>query len=148
MNRFSIVLFTAALAVTHFLQAQNPLPVALESQEASQWCWAASGAMIMKYRGRSVSQCEQACRRLHLKDCCQRRTGDCNKSGWPQFKAYGFTCKTTSDRELSEKQIEDQINNRKPVAFSWHLLDETGRDEGRGHMMVIIGYKILNGDLQ
>jgi hypothetical protein len=117
----------------------NPLPANLYPQQTNQWCWAASGEMVMKYLGGMVSQCEQANQRFGRTDCCNSPTpAACINGGWPEFAKYGFTYNTGG--ALSWTDLKAQIDVRRtPFAFSW------GWDGGGGHMMVVTGYKVING---
>jgi hypothetical protein len=115
-------------------------PVALRPQETSMWCWAASGEMCMEFLGKTVTQCDEANKRFGRTDCCNSPVPSaCVNGGWPEFDKYGFTASITSDAALSWDDIQKQIYClKKPIAFSWHW---TG---GGGHMMVIIGYAVIN----
>lgn len=117
----------------------NPLPVNLYPQQTSNWCWAASGEMVMKYLGGMVSQCEQANQRFGRTDCCNSPTPSaCINGGWPEFWRYGFTY--TFGGALSWTDLKAQIDTRRtPFAYSWAW------DGGGGHMMVVTGYKVING---
>jgi hypothetical protein len=116
------------------------LPVTLAPQQTSQWCWAASGQMIMDYLGASrVTQCDQANRRFNRTDCCNSPTPSaCIVGGWPEFEKYGFSYNTTG--ALSWSSLVNEINNNRPVAFSW------GWTGGGGHMMVARGYAVTRTD--
>jgi hypothetical protein len=104
-------------------------------QQDSNWCWAASGEMTMKYFGHDVSQCTEANNEFGLSTCCQNNGGSCNNGGWPQYTKYGFTADQTNNAALTWAQVQSQIFcANKPFAFSWHW---TG---GGGHMMVVKGY--------
>ncbi len=136
------------------------LPVALHPQETVNWCWAASGQMVMDYLGHNVSQCTEANTRFSRTDCCNidlcpspteppqyDAIGNCINCacpGWPQFDKYGFTFQKTSGAPLTWDQLREQISNesyckKKPFAFSWGWLG------GGGHMMVAKGYLSLAG---
>lgn len=117
----------------------NPLPVNMFPQQVNNWCWAASGQMIMSYLGGYMSQCEQANERFNRNDCCNTPTpGACDVGGWPEFDKYGFSFDTGG--ALSWTDLKAQIDTRlTPFAFSWHW------DGGGGHMMVVTGYKVING---
>jgi len=136
------------------------LPVTPHPQETKNWCWAASGQMVMHYLGNNVSQCTQANNRFGRTDCCNidlcpppteapqyNAFGNCINCacpGWPQFDKYGFTFKKTSGAPLTWDQLREQISNepyckKKPFAFSWGWLG------GGGHMMVAKGYLTLAG---
>jgi len=108
-------------------------------QQASNWCWAASGEMTMKYFGRDVQQCVEANREFGLTTCCQDNSGSCNNGGWPEYGKYNFTASETSDHALTWDQVQSQIYcAKKPFAFSWHW------PGGGGHMMVAKGYLVVN----
>ena len=129
------------------------LPVTLHPQETQNWCWAASGQMVMDYLGHNVSQCTEANNRFGRNDCCnidlcppptEATPHGCVVGGWPEFDKYGFTFKTTSGAPLTWDQLREQISNesyckKKPFAFSWGWLG------GGGHMMVAKGYFTLAG---
>jgi hypothetical protein len=109
------------------------------AQQASNWCWAASGQMTMRYLGHDVSQCTEANNRFGLTTCCQNNSGSCNNGGWPEYEKYGFTATQTSDAALTWKQVQSEIYcAKRPIAFSWHW------PGGGGHMMVLKGYLVVN----
>lgn len=135
------------------------LPVTLHPQETQNWCWAASGQMVMDYLGHNVTQCTQANDRFGRSDCCNIdlcpspteapqydafHCINCVCGGWPQFDKYGFTFKKTSESPLAWNQLKKQISNnsyckKKPFAFSWRW------PGGGGHMMIVKGYLTLAG---
>jgi hypothetical protein len=116
----------------------SSVPLTIRGQEQSNWCWAASGEMIMDYLGVNVSQCQEANERSGRTDCCTNPNG-CNFTGWPEFDKFGFTFDRTSSTALTWAQLREQIFcKRTPVAFSW------GWPGGGGHMMVAYGYVTLN----
>lgn len=135
------------------------LPVTLHPQETQNWCWAASGQMVMDYLGNNVSQCVQANNRFGLKDCCEidlcptptepptygaLGCVGCVCGGWPEFDKYDFTFNKTTSTALSwdqlRKQISDEPNcKKKPFCFTWAW------PGGGGHMMVAKGYVTLAG---
>lgn len=124
----------AALVMATTAASAGTLPVPLFGQETNQWCWAGSGQMIMNYLGATkVSQCDQANRRFGRTDCCNSPVPSaCISGGWPEFDKYGFAFNTTGT--LSWSSLVGEINNNRPVAFSWKW---TG---GGGHMMVASGF--------
>jgi len=117
------------------------LEVNLHAQQVDQWCWAASGQMIMEFLKHDVSQCVQAQNRLGLSTCCASPIPKvCNKPGWPEFAKYNFDFKRTTDTALSWDTLKEQISCKdSPVGFSW------GWVGGSGHMMVAVGFKSGNG---
>jgi hypothetical protein len=118
------------------------LAVGLDSQELDNWCWAASGQMVMKNLGQEVSQCSQANDEFHLSSCCPSAgaSDDCNRGGWPEFEKHQIRFQRTSSQAISFADLQKQIACQKhPVAFSWKWVG------GGGHMMVAVGYAVLNG---
>lgn len=134
------------------------LSVTLHPQETQNWCWAASGQMVMDYLGHDVSQCTQANNRFNRNDCCNidlcpppteppqydivGNCINCACPGWPEFDKYGFEFKRTHNAPLTWAQIKEQLCKAeyckaKPFAFSWHW------PGGGGHMMVVKGYITL-----
>jgi hypothetical protein len=126
--------------------ATNPIPVPLIPQDTRMWCWAASGQMVMQYLGHPpLSQCLEASDYFGVGlDCCSPSRPDaCVNGGWPQFARYGFSCKQTPllspSSALSWDDLTKEIDSGRPFAFAWH------RKSGGGHMMVAIGYNIVDG---
>jgi hypothetical protein len=127
------------------------LNVKLRPQKQDQWCWAASGEMIMRYEGAAasqVSQCRQAKDQspsptnpaLTLNCCGHPMPQDCNHGGFPDFGRYGFQFQRSVGRALSWQTIQGEFCAGRPVAFSWHF---NGCDSREGHMMVGAGYKTI-----
>jgi hypothetical protein len=124
------------------------LNVTLRPQQTGQWCWAASGQMVMEYLGSFVAQCTQANNRLGRNDCCNNPTpAACVQPGWPEFTRYGFNSAITSDTALPWSTVRAHIApttasspcRQQPFAFSWHWVG------GGGHMMVARGYQTQSG---
>jgi hypothetical protein len=115
--------------------------MALIGQETSQWCWAASGEMVMEYHGASVAQCDEANKRFGRSDCCNSPVpGMCVMTGWPEFPKYGFTFANTSDAPLTWEEVKNQIYcKERPFCVTWHW---TG---GGGHMMTCPAYCEVDG---
>ncbi len=107
-----------------------------------QWCWAASGEMVMDFLGVDVTQCDQANQRFNQTTCCQSSPPiACVQTGWPEFDEYDFTFEKTNHAHLCWDQIVNQISNeRAPFCFTkkW-----TGNG---GHMLVVYGYLEIDGE--
>lgn len=118
------------------------LDVPLRPQETSMWCWAASGEMCMDFLGRDVNQCDQAKHYFGHDDCCTKPTPErCVAGGWPQFNHFRFTAKTTTNAALPWETVKSEIGcGKRPIAFTWHW------NGGGGHMMVLIGYEVEDGE--
>lgn len=134
----SIVLVSANLLSTQnqavSLRKQKILQVPLAAQESDMWCWAACTQMILEFMGEQVPQCKQVNLSLELSNCCNSPTpDDCDESGWPEFYRYGFSSDSV-DAPLSWQQLKTEIDNNRPIAFSWAW------KQGGGHMMVAVGY--------
>lgn len=108
-------------------------------QEKDQWCWAASGQMILGYFGQTISQCKQVSDRYPtLGDCCGKKaSANCgDQTGWPQFCKHHFDVKIRHGAGLGWDEIKHQVFCQKnPIAFTWRWADGI-----KGHMMVAFGY--------
>jgi Papain-like cysteine protease AvrRpt2 len=109
-------------------------------QEQDDWCWAASGQMILGYYGQTVSQCKQVNDRYpNIGDCCSEHPpAACGtKTGWPQFCKHKLDLKIRHNQGLQWNELKQEIGCRKtPIAFTWHWADGV-----KGHMMVAFGYE-------
>ncbi len=130
------------------------LPVPLDGQLQSNWCWAATTQMIAEYSGVVVDQCAEANYNTGRTDCCTNPasasdTSMCNKTGWWLLSYYGFNltdlwqlncpinaaCSATGNSALSFLQLANETSANRPVAFAWHW------KSGGGHAMAAIGTK-------
>lgn len=134
----------AALTVaTPATAVEKMLQVTTRWQETSQWCWAASGQMIMEFIGtnsappQEAPQCYQANQEFGRTDCCSCPTpAACVNPGWPQFNTWGFNSTQTNwGTAMTWAQIKNEINGGKPFMLSWAW------HGGGGHAMVGIGYR-------
>jgi len=145
----TLVLATASPFLTPAAQAaEKLLPVTTRWQETSQWCWAASGEMIMEYIGmssrppREAPQCYQANQRFGRNDCCNCPTPvatatdqGCIRPGWPEFNAWDYnSTETTWGTALTWAQVKTEIDAGRPFMLSWAW------HGGGGHAMVGVGY--------
>jgi len=112
----------------------------LQGQQQSQWCWAASGAMIMKYvsAANAPEQCTEATNRNGGECCTNGSSTTCNQPGWPEWSKYGFSA-IQNGTVLTFEQIKTTLKANSPVAFSWRW------NSGGGHMMTVSGWHIING---
>ena len=129
----------------------HSLDITSRPQETNAWCWAASGQMVMESFGTKVAQCIQANELFGRIDCCNISlcpnpvsTHPCVKGGWIEFDKYGFSDNITYT-PLTWDEIRRQVSSgencgNKPIAFSWAWVG------GGGHMMVVIGYKVVEGE--
>jgi len=117
------------------------LDVAEIRQLGTNWCWAASGEMVMSYFHRQAPQCEQVNNLYGMTQCCETvLEPECDKTGWPAFGHYNLGYQKTHEKELSWQQIKEQVACKgNPIAFSWRW------EGGSGHMMVIRGFETVDG---
>ena len=131
---------------------------------ASNWCWAASGQMIMELLGeepKKACQCRQAEQVLGVKGCCVTPSScvpaddlppRCDKPRWPAFvespDRYTFRYATTCDalpnrqndeacasRPLDWTALTAEICAGRPVIASFR-----SRGSARGHTIVVKGF--------
>jgi hypothetical protein len=156
---YAIAFMLVLTNVFSFGQNQHTtLQPTLRSQETANWCWAASGRMIMEFLGHNVAECTEANTYFSRSDCCKitlcpnpaAPTYDsagncigCACGGWPQFDKFGFTFSRTSSAALSWNQLVSQIQSGKPVAFSWRWV--CSKPPCGGHMLVARGIQTVNG---
>ena len=113
------------------------LDVSLDPQLENNWCWAASGEMIMSYLGTTVPQCAQANYSVGRTDCCTNPASasnatECDQGGWPAWGYWGFNA-TLTGTALSFAQLQAEFAANRPVGFAWAW------DSGGGHYMVATG---------
>lgn len=156
-NGTSVLLSTAAIILLlpasarsqggRLVVRRKALPVIMCPQEKSLWCWAACGQMVMEYlrpeirQKKSALQCQQATNRGCGHDCCDHPNAPrCNETDWPDFRWYGFSCRTTISRPLLFRQIMEEIDQNRPICFTQKRLSQTMPTM---HMVVVKGYSIV-----
>jgi hypothetical protein len=131
---------------------------------ANNWCWAASGQMIMEFLGEALEkacQCRQAEQVLGVKGCCVTPSScvpaddlpaRCDKPRWPAFVesperytfGYATTCDALKDRQNDEAcasqpldwaALTAEICAGRPVIASFR-----SRGSVRGHTIVVKGF--------
>jgi hypothetical protein len=117
----------------------NTVPVELDGQEQSNWCWAATTQMIAAYFGVSRTQCTIANKYFGFPllgiDCCNPSYASttCNQGGWWNLTSFGFT-ETDSNKALPFDQLSAEFASSRPVAFAWKY-----KDGKSGHALVATG---------
>jgi hypothetical protein len=112
------------------------LEVPYDAQRQSNWCWAASGGMVLSFLGRPTTQCQQANARFRGAkvpkdaDCCNPL--QCNWPGFPEFGDLAFQYR--DEKPLTWEELTNQLRHGIPVAFSWFWKG------GGEHMLVAIGF--------
>ena len=136
---------------------------------ANNWCWAASGQMIMEMLGEPAGrtcQCRQAEQVLGVEGCCvtdssclpaEELPARCDRPRWPAFvekpELYGFGYATTCDG-LPERQNDSACASK---ALGWSALTAEvcagrpviaslrPRGSARGHTVVVKGFSTRPG---
>ena len=136
---------------------------------ANNWCWAASGQMIMELLGErpsSACQCRQAEQVLGVTGCCvtpssctpvDELPARCDRPRWPAFvekpERYGYTYATTCDL-LPGRQNDDACGSQ---PLGWAALTAEvcagrpviaslrARGSSRGHMVIVKGFSSRPG---
>lgn len=128
------------------------LEVNSEKQETSDWCWAATSRIIMRFHdglsGKTThGQCDivssSVAGRSNNATCCPSETApsktECMGGGWPSvvFEQYGFNYESVG-RALDWESLINEICGNGPFLFVVNL-----KDGGR-HALVAAGYLLLN----
>jgi hypothetical protein len=139
------------------------LPFAPQPGSAVNWCWAATGQMIMELLGeppRRACQCRQAERVLGVKGCCVTPGScippndlplRCDEPRWPAFverpEQYGYSYATTCD--AFPRRQDDEACDLRPLAFAALaaeicagrpvIASFRARGSARGHAVVVKG---------
>ncbi len=135
------------------------LPIELVAQQQSQWCWAASAEMTMRYIANKdnspiqiPAQCAQASKAQdkakflakHVRqDCCANDHANasakpCNTPWYPEYYPWGFDATwTNSNVAPTWEELKALIDAKQPVAFLWKWKPVI---KGLAHYMVAIGY--------
>jgi hypothetical protein len=114
-----------------------------QKQERSQWCWAASGRLIVSAKIEKLpSQCEIVSKVKKL-DCCKNNSVKCNQPAFVDEAAIAYGIKAKVDLSPTFKEVVDQVKSGKAVgiAHSWR----SGTAENSGHEVVAIGTYKVNG---
>jgi hypothetical protein len=113
------------------------LNLTMQAQQASNWCWAASGNTVASYFGYSYSQnqfCNLAFDRSVNSSCpnSQATLGNDQEAFWH----IGISTGNYVSGYLSGNTVVDEIDHDRPIItrIQWQ--------SGGGHMMVLYGYDV------
>jgi len=143
---------------------ERTLSLRYEPQAGRNWCWAASGQMVMELLGvhqEDACQCRQAERVLGVTGCCVTPgacvpaaglPASCDEPRWPAFvegpERFGFDYRTTCDG-LPRRQDDDRCDAR---PLGWYELSTEicagrpvlaslrSRGSALGHLVVVKGF--------
>lgn len=148
----SILFFVVLYAVitlaspTPMSAASKYLSITLCTQEHSQWCWSGTSQMILKFKGKNVSQCAIANYAWSRSDCCGNTTFNWNHTCNRPNSMYGATGSiqailkywgvnsTGTATYLSYTSCQTEINGNRPFVMRW------GWSSGGGHFLNGYGY--------
>jgi hypothetical protein len=122
----------------------NPLPVHMQDQLQTEWCWAATAASISAFYGDNpmVRQCEVASRCLSMQCCVDPLPGP-PPPDWDGNRVYTLSMALALLEHLSEPivtraltfdEIVAEIDAGRPVCCHIEF------DDYPGHFNVIVGY--------
>lgn len=138
----ALLLSLAAFAST---ATAGVLNLGLKQQEHSNWCWAASASMILKYSGNlNVAQCSLANYSFGINYACGNTTfywnSNANQGNWNYYVDdamnyyWGSTRFYQQNGYQSQTSLQTRINNNKPFIMSWRW------SSGGAHDVVVKGY--------
>ena len=122
------------------------MPVPFVSQEPNQYrnlCWAACGAMILRYKNFNVQLSDVVFRTqewLGNPNCTPARCDE-DLEPWLVYKAFGFGYDRVRDLPLAPDNVEQLVRARIPIEVYWKW------NNGGGHVVLIVGL-YADGDLQ
>ncbi|MEO6097903.1 MAG: papain-like cysteine protease family protein [Fibrobacteria bacterium] len=119
---------------------RNNVPVQAVQQLATNWCWAASDFMVLRYYQSASApseQCHVVGRSFNNGEiCCNPNNANpnCNSTGFSTFFNYGLRYDLSS-HSLDWNSLVSGFNDNKPLIFTWIFPGNNG-----GHIMVGSGY--------
>lgn len=114
-----------------------------QSQQKSNWCWAASGNSIAAFYGKNYSQnqfCNLAFGNALNAACPNNQASLANDQR--AFRSIGISQGSYISGTLSFASLVTELSNNRPV------MTRIGWKRGGGHMMDIIGYDASNSTIE
>lgn len=147
LGSFVDVAGTSATAAAPAADQAKVLTFQMQTQDQSEWCWAAVGASVCSYyaargNGGNERQCDIATRFLGM-NCCV--------TPWPPGSNQTFTLQTplqvlghlssTIEGPLDMDAIVREIDGGRPICchIDW--------GDGEGHFVAIVGYDAVHNDV-
>ena len=144
---FLSLLFTPYVVNGQTCPDSKKLPIILEHQRTSSWCWAAAANIAMHYRGGTQEQCfvVDAVRQNQLEiyspnTCCIKNPdttvgcGDVLDYSWAVLNEFNFTYDMVGESTFGWPQLREQICRDGPIVYGEDYMD------GGGHQYVIYGF--------
>lgn len=120
-------------AVSHRNAPAVQLGMTMEMQDQRFWCWAAVGVCLQKFRGVTLTQCEQAGR--HLKRSCCDAPASCNEEAYMRDLLVELGLLVQDGRApLSFEDIRRTIAREQPIVCTIEWTDRTT------HYVLLDGY--------
>jgi hypothetical protein len=139
-TRLILLLTFALLGAIPSVASAGTLNISMQSQQQSNWCWAASGNTVAAWYGKSYSQnefCNLAFGRSTNSTCPNNQATLGNDQ--QAFLQIGISRGNYVTGTLSWSTVTSEINSNRPVMtrIQW--------SSGGGHMHVLYGYNPDNG---
>lgn len=141
-NKLSTALLLAMTAIG--TASAGVLSVPTYYQEHSNWCWAASAQMILKFHNKSVAQCSMANYSFGINYACGNTTfywnSRANQGNWNYYVDdmmnyyWGSTRFYQQNGSITQSSLQTRINASKPFIMSWRW------SSGGAHDVVVKGY--------
>jgi hypothetical protein len=117
------------------------LNVSYNSQEQTQWCWAACAEMVFRFDGNDIKQCVLATEQFGGRCCNSPSSSICNQPGVivQPYDQHGYRL-IYWQGYLSLEELQARLETGRPVEvrYSWY--------GGGAHVAVVSGY-YDDGDL-
>ena len=122
------------------------VPLAMERQKRSEWCWAAVSVSVNKlFRPNSDhTQCEIAGSVLQQPCCGPEQPRECNQPHTlhPVLGRLHLLAGEPIRKPLPFGDIQKEIDAGRPICVLIKWLDDKGEVSGRGHFIAISGYRV------
>ena len=120
------------------------LPITVQKQEQSNWCWIACSVSVHNYfnPAQPGSQCQLASMMMN-QPCCAN-PGPCNVPGSPSnaLQLMNNLSRVLAINNLSFPDVQTEINYGNPI-----ILGYTPGSVQQGHAIVLCGYDKSNGNV-
>ena len=118
------------------------LPFEVQSQQESEWCWAAVSTSIALFYAPSgaVTQCEVVDQQLNRTDCCANPgSNNCNQTGYLDQALQYVGCLSSEKGQGTYQDLVDALNSGTPPCL------RIGWSGGGGHFIGINGINGVDG---
>jgi hypothetical protein len=131
---------------------QRSVPLRVERQQKSEWCWAAVSVSVNRlFRPESThTQCEIVGSTLQHQCCGGADDPECNHPHTlhPVLGRLHLLVGEPHLKPLTFSKIKTEIDAGRPICVLIKWLDGKGQVTTRGHFITITGYRITPGQKQ